>query len=306
MLIYSDDNFEILQTNPEVLQKTMEEQDQTCDHRRSDVFMYALCAQSSINNVSWTLNVMHSELQVQTLSLMEQRNIFITCIAVLYKGILTAALVPYEDLRKIITTLKLGDKKVFNSIRPLKFTLQPAHSDNCFFQSTGTVNWTVTMEVPVYSGEPIHDAYKAIPLPQPIKNTTTAATLKLGKNYLIISRREKSYAEMKSERARSTLLDFTPIQSRDSCSEDLHTRCIRISIFTTAIYLGNSMYLLNAADDQQFLYNITYSGGRTFSNRVPACNSSLVHPPGMENWLTRRVDWCCCPIQHIVFNTLDL
>ena len=29
------------------------------------------------------------------------------------------------------------------------------------------------MEVPVYSDEPIHDAYKAIPLPQPIKNTTT-------------------------------------------------------------------------------------------------------------------------------------
>ena len=47
----------------------------------------------------------------------------------------------------------------------------------------------------------------------------------------------------------------------------------------TAIYLGNSMYLLNAADDQQFLYYITYSGGRKFSNRVPACKNCLVHPP---------------------------
>ena len=34
------------------------------------------------------------------------------------------------------------------------------------------------------------------------------------------------------ERARSTLLDFTPIQSRGSCFEDLHTRINRIANFT--------------------------------------------------------------------------
>ena len=92
VLNYSEDNFEILQTNLEVLQKTMEEieQAQACDHRRSDVFMYAFCAQSAINIVSWTLNAMHSELQVQTLYLTEQRNIFITSIGVLSKGILPA------------------------------------------------------------------------------------------------------------------------------------------------------------------------------------------------------------------------
>ena len=42
------------------------------------------------------------------------------------------------------------------------------------------------------------------------------------------------------------------------------------------------MYLLNAEDDQQFLYNITYRGGRKFSNRVSACKSCLVHPPCNE------------------------
>ena len=91
----------MLQTNLEVLQKTMEEiqQAQACDHRRSDVFMYAFRAQSAISNVSWTLNAMHSELQIQKLYLTEQRNIFITSIGLLSKGILPAALVPYEDLR---------------------------------------------------------------------------------------------------------------------------------------------------------------------------------------------------------------
>ena len=123
VLNYSEDNFEIPQTNLEVLQKTMEkiQQAQACDHRRSDVFMYAFCAQSAINNVSWTLNAMHSELQVQTLFLTQQKNIF-----------------------------------------------------------------TCTREV------------------------------------------------------------------------------TELPILRTAIHLGNFMYLLNAADDQQFLYNITYSGGRKF------------------------------------------
>ena len=87
VLNYSEDNFEILQTNLEVLQKTMEEieQVQACDHRRSDVFMYAFRAHA-IDNVSRTLNAMHSKLQVQTLYLTEQRNIIITSIGVLSKG----------------------------------------------------------------------------------------------------------------------------------------------------------------------------------------------------------------------------
>ena len=86
------------------------EQAQACDHRRSDVFMYAFRAQSAINNGSWTINAMHSELQVQTLYLTEQRNIFIKSIEVLSKGIPPAALLFHKDLRKIITTLNLGDK----------------------------------------------------------------------------------------------------------------------------------------------------------------------------------------------------
>ena len=56
VLIYSEDIFEILQTNLEVLQKTMVEiqQAQACDHRRSDVFMHAFCARSAINKVLCT------------------------------------------------------------------------------------------------------------------------------------------------------------------------------------------------------------------------------------------------------------
>ena len=47
----------------------------------------------------------------------------------------------------------------------------------------------------------------------------------------------------------------------------------------TAVYLGNSIYLLCAADDQQILYNITYQDGKKLSSRVNGCKSCLVHPP---------------------------
>ena len=157
------------------------------------------------------------------------------------------------------------------------------------------------MEVPVYSGEPIHNAYKAIPLPQPIKNTTTAATLKLERNYLIVSRREESYAKMKNEEYLSFLgtqllilctksLALLSAQDQMCLTSLLYNHevaalktCTRevteLPILPTAIYLGNFMYHFNAADDQQYLYNITLSGGRKFSNRVPACKSCLGHPP---------------------------
>ena len=168
------------------------------------------------------------------------------------------------------------------------------------------------MEVPVYCDEPIHDAYKAIPLlPQPIKNTTTAATLKFERNYVIVSRREESYAEMKSEEylfclgtqllilctkpvalasaqdqlCLTSLLYNHEVAALKTCTREV----TELPILPIAIYLGNSVYLLNAADDQQFLYNITYSGGKKFSNRVPACKSCLVHPPAMENCFTRRM-----------------
>ena len=195
---------------------------------------------------------------------------------------------------------------------------------NVFSNSHGLL---ITMEVPVYSGEPIHDAYKAIPLPQPIKYTTTAATLKLERNYLIVSRREECYAETKSEEYLSCLgtqlliLCTKPValvsaQDQLCLTSLLYNHevaalktCTRevteLPILPTAIYLGKSMYLLNAANDQQFLYNITYSGGRKFSNRVTACKNCLIHLPAMEKWFTRIMDWSCCQIQHIVFNTVN-
>ena len=131
VLNYSEDNFEILQTNLEVLQKkTMEEIEQA----------HAFCAQSAINNVSWTLNAMHSELQVQTLYLTEQRNIFFYKHWSAIQGNTASRTSTLRRFTENNYNSEAGRLKVFYTIRPLKFTLQPALSEKCFFQSTRTVN----------------------------------------------------------------------------------------------------------------------------------------------------------------------
>ena len=141
VLNYSEDNFEILQTNRGGTSKKWKKYNKPKPVIIEDLMflcmLFAPKVQLTTYHGSWTLNAMHSELQVQTLYLTEQINIFITTIGVLSKGILPAALVPYEILRKIITTVNLGDKK-FYTIRPLKFTLQPALSEKGYFQSTRT------------------------------------------------------------------------------------------------------------------------------------------------------------------------
>ena len=60
--------------------------------------------------------------------------------------------------------------------------------------------------------------------------------------------------------------------------------CVRevteLTFLPTKVYMGNFIYLLCAADDQQFLYNITYQDGKKLSSRVTGRKSCLVHPPG--------------------------
>ena len=216
-----------------------------------------------MNNVNWTLNAIQSELQIQTLYITEERTQFATSTGDLANGNLPLPLVR-----------------------------------NVYVNDNGLL---INLMIPVYSGEPIHNVYKAIALPQPTKNSTTAAKLKLDPNYLIVSRREKRYAEMNSEEYLSC--PSTPqlklctkpaalVSSQDQLCliallynhevAALKT-CVRevteLPILSTAVYLGNSIYLLCPADDQQFLYNITYQDGKKLSRKVNGCKSCLVNPP---------------------------
>ena len=158
--------------------------------------MFAFRAPSSINNVIWTLNAIQSELQIQTLYMTAERTQFATSMAFLANGNPPAALISYLELQKILSKLKRSRKQLSIPSEDSCLYYSLTLVRNVYFNDNGLL---ITLMVPVYSGEPIHDAYKAITLPQLIKNSTTAATLKLDRNYLTVSRREVSYAEMNKE-----------------------------------------------------------------------------------------------------------
>ena len=126
----------------------------------------------------------------------EEKTQFATSMGVLANGNLPAALIPYLELQKILSKLKLSGKQLSNPSEDSSLYYSLPLVRNVYVNHNGLL---ITLMIPVYSGEPIHDAYKAIALPQPIKNSTTAATLKVDPNYLILSRREESYEEKNSE-----------------------------------------------------------------------------------------------------------
>ena len=176
------------------------------------------------------------------------------------------------DLQKILSKLKLSEKQLSIPSEDSSLYYSLPLVRNVYVNDNGLL---ITLMIPVNSGEPIHDGYKAIALPQPVKNSTTAATLKLNRNYLIVSRREESYAEMNSEEYLSC--PCTPqlelctkpvalVSAQDQlCLTVLLYEhevpalktCVRevteLPILPTAVYLGNSFYLLCAADDQQLV-----------------------------------------------------
>ena len=73
----------------------------------------------------------------------------------------------------------------------------------------------------------------------------------------------------------TALLDDPEVAALKACVREV----TELPILSTAVYLGNSIYLLCAAGDQQFLYNITYQDGKKLSSRVNGCKSCLVHHP---------------------------
>ena len=189
---------------------------------------------------------------------------------------------------------------MFYTIRPLKFTLQPALSEKYFFQSTRTVNHNGGASIQWWTNS---RCLQSNPSATTNQEHNDGRNSKIRKKLFDRIKERKCYAEVKNEEYMSCLgtqlliLCTQPValvSSQDQlCLTSLLYNhevaalktCTRevteLPTLPTAIYLGNSIYLLNAADDQQFLYNITHSGGRKFSNRVPACKSCLVHPPAM-------------------------
>ena len=131
------------------------QQAQACDHRRTNVFMFAFRVQIVINNVTWTLNAIQSKLQIQTPYMTEQRTRFATSLRVLSNGQLPGTLIPNLEFKKMLSKLKLRGKQL--SIRPKDSSLYFSFPlvRNVYVKEEGLL---INMMTPVYNREPIHNA----------------------------------------------------------------------------------------------------------------------------------------------------
>ena len=175
-----------------------------------------------------------------------------------------------------------------------------------------TTRFLMNVMIPMCSWERVHDAHETIALPQPINNSTTAATLKLERNHFILSRQGESYAErnikecllcpVKSQLSLCTKPVALVITRDQLCLRALlydHEvaalkTCVRevtkLPVLPTAAYLGNSIYLLWAADEQQFQMSSRVNGRKSCSVH-PACNGKLLH---LTNGLVMLPDTAEC------------
>ena len=157
LLNYTEGNFWGLQSNLNNLQQTMEslQQAQFCDHRKTNLFMFAFRAQSAINKVTWTLNATQSELQIHTLYMTEESTQFATSMGVLANSNPPSALILYLELQKILSKLKHSGKQLsFPSEDSSPYYSLPLVR-NVYVKDNGLL---ITLMIPVYSGEPIHEA----------------------------------------------------------------------------------------------------------------------------------------------------
>ena len=87
--------------------------------------------------------------------------------------------------------------------------------------------------------------------------------------------------------------------------EDLCTRIDCIANFANYSLLGYSIYLVSAADDQQFLCNITYSNGKKICIRMNGFKSCLVNLPCTETSFSHLTDWwCLSTLQNVLTGSI--
>ena len=283
VLNYTDENLGRLDNHLRNLEEILKDVKtaQACDHKRTDMFMYVFKTQNAVNNVSWALNSLHAELQAFRSYLDKEKSVLAAAMGALANGILPPSLVPPSTLRKMISNTEIQDKRTSIPDEHLGLYYSLPLVRNVFVNRHGIL---VKLKLPLYSGHPIFNSYKAVAIPQPILNTTTALQLKLKRTILLTSTKEEMYSELNMDEFSScqgsSLFKLCPkpfvmeTEQTELCLTALlyhhesaalrtcHREIIDLPSSPAATYLSNSAYLLTATDDAQPLYNITFKNGK--------------------------------------------
>ena len=169
------------------------QQAQVCDHKRNDVFTFFLKTQSVINNVSFALVSLHSELQSLKYELKQFDNKGRKVFQEMSTGIILSRLVEPDKLQRILHPVCFHHKTMSTPLQldSLYYVLELLR--NVFIGDNGLL---LKIEIPISSQSPIHKVFKAVPLTQPIANSATTSVPIPDRELLVVSQATTNFAEV--------------------------------------------------------------------------------------------------------------
>ena len=209
--------------------------------------------------------------------------------ASLVHGNLPIALIPPTIFSKIFDTFEVCElnKAIPRKLIAAYYTFEVVRDAYISYEGLHLL-----IEVPLYTGQGVHDVFRATPTPQPIPQTKCATQYHLSKTYLIMSRDKTNFAEVTeqelsthwwgSHRLRLGKQLFPTTKSQKmTCLTGLYfnlpntllklcaQEVVALPQHPQALYLFDWMYFLTSAKGDLTMQNLTEQREIRFASRDP-------------------------------------
>ena len=145
-----------------------------CDHKWSDVFTFFLKTQSVVNDLSFAIVSLHSEVQSFKYELKQFNNKLRQAFQEMSNERILSRHVEPDKLLGILQHPPFHHKTMSIPLPYVSLYYELELLRNDFIGDNGLL---LKNELPTSSQSPIHKVFKGISLPQPIANSTTASVL---------------------------------------------------------------------------------------------------------------------------------
>ena len=157
------------------------QQEEVCDHKRNEVFTFLYKTQSLINNISFALISLHSEVQSFKNELKHFNNKIRDAFQEMSNGRIPSRLVEPDKPQRILQFYHKTRSRPLQHIS-LYYELELLRT-----VLLGTMGSSWKIEIQMSSQSPIHKVFKEVPLTQPIANSTTASVFVAERELRVVS-----------------------------------------------------------------------------------------------------------------------
>ena len=267
-------------------------------HEWASTFKKSIAFKTEVRNFSDHMTAIKLELIAYKVALHSFGYVLDGALGSLAQGHIPATLIPPEVLLQVLDGLQLDTQKeaiprndlmTYYGFELVESTIATHNSLN------------ILLNIPVHHTNGFHRVYRAVPIPQPIANGSTATKYRFNKNYLLVSEYNNNFAEVTEGKMNShcrgssrLLLCMKPFPMARSSSAtclsslffNLPTSALRLCPHEVEIlpdeaaaeYLDDSTYLITSSNDDFKFINYTRVKDQSQGEQIPGCKSCLIRP----------------------------